>query len=146
MPKQPIVLITFYSRGGETEKIALAVAVGAVQARGLIRLRRMPDADAARVIEEFPQHKETLVRMCKEYAAPAEADLMNAGALVFVSPVGFTAGSPECRAYFEMLGHLRSQGKLEGKMTVTLDSKSNSVDAARLKGREIVGSLRGARA
>ncbi len=142
MPKQPIILITFYSRSGETEKTALAAAVGAVQARGLIRLRRMPDANPAGVIEEFPQHKETLVRMHKEYVAPAEADLLNADGLIFVAPAGFSAASPECRSYFEMLGRLRSQGKIEGKVTLTLESKSDSVEGARLKGREIVGSLK----
>ena len=144
MPKQPIILITFYSRGGETENLALAAAVGAVQARGLIRLRRMPDANPASVIQKFPQYKETLVRMHKEYVAPGEGDVLNADVLMFVNPAGFTPTTPECRAYFEMIERLRSQGKLEGKLTVTLESKSDSVDQARLKGREIAGSVSGA--
>ena len=37
------VLVIFYSRSGATETLALAAAVGAVQARGSIRLRRLSD-------------------------------------------------------------------------------------------------------
>ena len=40
---QPIVLVIFYSRCGSTEKLALAAAVGAVQSRAAIRLRRVAD-------------------------------------------------------------------------------------------------------
>ena len=36
------VLVTFYSRGGSTETLAHAAAVGARQARALKRQRRLP--------------------------------------------------------------------------------------------------------
>ena len=43
-------LVVFYSRHGETERLALAAGVGAVQARANIRLRRLKDlADAATI-------------------------------------------------------------------------------------------------
>jgi len=38
------VVVVFYSRTGSTERLALAAAVGAVQGRALIRLRRLPDS------------------------------------------------------------------------------------------------------
>jgi len=44
---QTIVVVTFYSRGGTTERLATAAAVGAVQMRAGIRMRRVPDADPA---------------------------------------------------------------------------------------------------
>ena len=44
---QPIVLVTFSCESGDTEKQALNAAVGAVQARAMIRLRRIPDTDTA---------------------------------------------------------------------------------------------------
>src|SRR5687767_8740543 len=75
---QPVVLIVFYSRCGSTEKLALAAAVGAVQGRALIRLRRMPDANAAKTLEQFSDCAETLLRMRREYIAPTEADLLGA--------------------------------------------------------------------
>ena len=38
------IVVTFYSLHGLTEKLALAAAVGAVQGRANIRLRRLPDS------------------------------------------------------------------------------------------------------
>src|SRR6185369_4801985 len=65
------VLVIFYSCSGETEKLALAAAVGAVQARGSIRLRRLTDEG-----EDIPECKEALKRMRREYVPPAQADVM----------------------------------------------------------------------
>ena len=91
---QAKVLITFYSRGGSTEKLALAAAVGAVQARASIRLRRLPDAMPAKTIEESPECKETLERMYKEYVAPAEADVLWANALILAASARRSATVP----------------------------------------------------
>src|SRR2546428_13718231 len=94
---QPIILITFYSRCGSTEKLALAAAVGAVQGRALIRLRRLPD------VEEFSGCKETLDRMHREYVAPREADILGADALVLAAPAGFGTASAERVRRFRFL-------------------------------------------
>ena len=121
---QSKVLITFYSRCGSTEKLALAAAVGAVQARASIRLRRLPDILPARTIEEFPECKETLQRMHKEYVAPAEADVLWADALVLAVPEQFNPSSVEWRGYIELLERLQSEGKLEGKTGSALGAGS----------------------
>jgi len=81
------VLVIFYSCSGETEKLALAAAVGAVQARGSIRLRRLTDAG-----EEIPEYKEALKRMRREYVPPAQADVMWAD-FVIVAMKGKLAGA-----------------------------------------------------
>jgi hypothetical protein len=57
------VLIIFSSSTGATEALALAAAVGAVQARANIRLRRLPDQSAG--------NGEDLIRMRREYVPPA---------------------------------------------------------------------------
>src|SRR5678815_5704596 len=75
---QPIVLVTFSCQTGDTEKLALSAAVVDVQARSLIRLRRIPDA-AGNV-----QNTE-VVRMRKEYVGPAEADIVGADALILAA-------------------------------------------------------------
>lgn len=121
---EPIVLITFYSRCGLTETLALAAAVGAVQERALIRLRRLPDVNPAKTIEEFPQCKETLVRMHKEYVAPTEADVLGADAIILGAAEGFTPSSKEWTAYFDLLARLRSEGKLKGKAGGAVGSES----------------------
>src|SRR6185369_10803076 len=71
------VLVIFYSRSGNTETLALAAAVGAVQARANIRMRRLPDAG-----ESVPACKETLARMRKEYVPPTSADTQWADAVI----------------------------------------------------------------
>src|SRR6187431_900203 len=73
---QTIVVVTFYSRGGTTERLATAAAVGAVQMRAGIRMRRVPDVNPAAALAQFPEHREELRRMHKEYVVPREADLV----------------------------------------------------------------------
>src|SRR6266699_2021619 len=67
------VLVIFYSTSGTTEKLALAAAVGAVQARASIRMRRLTDAG-----EESPE----CARMRREYVPPKEADALWADAVI----------------------------------------------------------------
>src|SRR5262245_16410797 len=81
------VLVIFSSSCGETEKLALAAAVGADQARGSIRLRRLTDAG-----EDIPECKETLARMRREYVPPAPADVTWAD-FVIVGMKGKIAGT-----------------------------------------------------
>jgi hypothetical protein len=70
------VLVIFYCRTGSTEALALASAVGAVQGRANIRLRRL--ADAGRDTES----SEVLVRMRREYVQPTAADTAWADAVI----------------------------------------------------------------
>lgn len=106
---QPVVLITFYCRNGETEKSALEAAVGAVQARGLIRLRRLPDLDTAPGNEDFG-------RMRKEYVPPTEKDVLGADALVLVASSDYPLSSPVWASYSSLLSRLRDEGQLRSKV------------------------------
>jgi multimeric flavodoxin WrbA len=109
MAQQPIVLITFSCQSGDTEKLALGAAVGAVQARALIRLRRLPDSDTA-------QASDTLIRMRKEYVVPAEKDILGADALIFASSSDVTASSEPWQSFLDLLWKLHGEGKLNGKV------------------------------
>jgi len=68
------VLVIFDSCSGATETLALAAAVGAVQARANIRMRRLPD--------NSPESNETLARMRREYVPPTAADALWADAVI----------------------------------------------------------------
>ena len=68
------VLVIFDSCSGATETLALAAAVGAVQARANIRMRRLPD--------DSPESNETLARMRREYVPPTPADVLWADAVI----------------------------------------------------------------
>jgi NAD(P)H dehydrogenase (quinone) len=159
---QPIVLVIFYSRSGSTEKLALAAAVGAVQSRAAIRLRRLAD------MNEASECTETLVRLRKEYIAPREIDVIAADGLVFAAPAGFSISSPEWAEFISMLRKLSSEEKLAGKTAAVIDTgdratlisfetvmtelglitvtreptKLDSVEQATALGRKIAGILR----
>jgi len=83
------VLVIFYSCSGSTEKLALAAAVGAVQERANIRLRRLPDNSL--------ECGDDLIRMRREYVPPAQADALWADAVV-VAIDGKIGGCAETNA------------------------------------------------
>jgi len=131
---QPIVLVIFYSRSGATEKLALAAGVGAVQERALIRLRRLPDVNPQWVIDRYPESKEALVRMHREYVPPAESDLLSADAIIFAMPHDLKT-SEDWKPHLDMLARLRSEGKLEGKLVAALNP--GTVEEATQQGRKV---------
>jgi len=114
---QPTVLVTFSCESGETEKQALSAAVGAVQARAMIRLRRIPDTDADR-------RNETLLRMRKEYVSPGEADVLGADALILAAGAETTEASQPWQTFLSLLRRLGSEGKLEGKVGAAIGGLS----------------------
>jgi multimeric flavodoxin WrbA len=130
---QIIVVVTFYSRGGTTERLATAAAVGAVQARAGIRLRRLADPDPAATIARFPAHAEALRRMQKEYVPPREVDLAAADVLVLASPADVGPASPEWAPYVEMLRRLQTEGKLQRKVGAVVDTGASALLAGLLQ-------------
>ena len=156
------VVVVFYSRTGSTERLALAAAVGAVQGRANIRLRRLADPEGEAIDEEHGE------RMNTEYVAPREADAAWAEAIVVGMPAGADSLSAEFEQYFNSLAALRDQGKFEGKIgasfsegigtgplyaamcraglsTVPLLSGPDALTAARLQGRRVANMVRALR-
>src|SRR5690348_14632156 len=85
------VVVVFYSRLGTTEQLALAVGVGAIQARGDIRLRRLADLADAQTIAASPAWTENLVRMNRDYVTPRPADIEWADVVVLGTPSNSSA-------------------------------------------------------
>jgi len=114
------VVVAFYSRCGHTETLALAAAVGAVQGRSLIRLRRLLDTngDAPMTAE----CEEAFVRMRKEYVPPTEKDVIGNAALILVPSPGATPESSEWAEFCAMLARLGSAGQLAGKVAAVVDT------------------------
>jgi len=124
MSAQSAVVVTFYSRCGATETLALAAAVGAVQGRSLIRLRRLPDQDVSS--PDGPDCADTLARMRKEYVAPTEKDILGNAALILVPSAGATPESSEWAEFATLLARLGSEGRLAGKVGAVVDSGSEA--------------------
>jgi len=108
----PGILVVFSSRTGDTEKLALAAAVGAVQARARIRLRRLPHAD-----DEGPEMPEALRRMQREYIAPQVADLDWADAIVFCPSSGL---DQEWVGFLELLGGMSRKRTSGGRLAAVV--------------------------
>jgi flavodoxin len=108
---QPVVLIIFSCQTGDTEKLALSAAVGAIQGRALIRLRRLPETDSAST-------SETLKRMRKEYVAPSETDIAGADVILLVSSPTLDNSTEPWDTFVTTLRKL--QGKLEDKVRAAI--------------------------
>lgn len=109
------VLVVFYSRYGTAEQLALAVGLGAIQAKGSIRLRRLPDLASPDTIAADGSWREHLERMNRDYVAPRPADPAWADVVVLAT----SSASPEeveqyCRS---LQAALPLTGKLAGPVT-----------------------------
>lgn len=110
------VLVTFYSRYGKTEKLALAAGLGAIQAKANIRLRRIADLADPETIQADPEWKRSLDRMNRDYVAPRPADSAWADVLLLATP---EESSVELETY---VSSLRSVGPMAGKIAAPLAS------------------------
>jgi NAD(P)H dehydrogenase (quinone) len=110
------VLIAFYSRGGSTEALALAIAEGARAEGSEVRLRRAREFVGPDVMALAPGWQENADRMNAIYEAPTPADVEWADAIIFGTPTRFGNASAELKAFIDSLGGLWFQGKLNGKV------------------------------
>lgn len=97
------VLVVFYSRGGETERLAVCIAEGAVRAGARIKLRRARDIAPEERIAADAAWQEARDRMHQEYATPRPADAEWADAIAFGTRDAAGTTSPELDAYLEWL-------------------------------------------
>ena len=127
------VVVVFYSRYGETEKIALAAGVGAIQARAVIRLRRLADlADEATIAGDARWAAER-ERMNRDYIAPRVVDAEWADLIIVASP----KDKPE-----EMEGYLSGLGDVAGKVAVLPDFSPDAIAVARAHGKRVTEMAR----
>jgi hypothetical protein len=148
------VLVVFYSRYGSTERLALAAAVGAVQGRANIRLRRL--ADSSEASADWQEHRD---RMNKEYVAPRDSDAEWADAILLGMPGNGEALSPEMERYFQSLDELKGKtaapfisaawvpavcAALSGRGADVLPGpvEADTSTAARMQGRRIAEAAR----
>jgi NAD(P)H dehydrogenase (quinone) len=108
------VLIVFYSRYGNAERVALAAGVGAIQARANIRLRRVADHADAKTIDATPAWRENLERMNRDYVVPRPADPQWADVIVLATP------SDSCAEIEAYCASLRSVAPMAGKIAAPL--------------------------
>ena len=116
------VLVVFFSRYGRAERLALAVGVGAIEAEGNIRLRRLPDDATPEVIQADVAWRESLDRMNRDYVAPRPADPVWADVIVLATPAD---SSREIEAYVATLPAL---GPMGAKIAAPLAPEDDACD------------------
>jgi hypothetical protein len=100
------VVVVFYSRYGGTEQRALAAGLGAIQARGVIRLRRLADLADEATIAGDPRWAAERERMNRDYVSPRPADAEWADVILVASPGDTPA---EMEHYLSALAGLRAK-------------------------------------
>jgi NAD(P)H dehydrogenase (quinone) len=125
-----IVLVTFYSRNGATERLATAAGVGAVQARAGIRMRRLVESDREATLARHPESAATLQQMWKEYVPPKEADVLAAGGIVVGLPGDMSPASEACAPFFDLLRTLQADGRLSGKAAAVVGTGGTAAATA----------------
>ena len=108
------VLIVFYSRYGNAERIALAAGVGAIEARANIRLRRVTDHADPKTIDAVPAWRENLDRMNRDYVAPRPTDPPWADVIVLATP------SESCVEIESFCASLPAMAAMSGKIAAPL--------------------------
>ena len=114
-----IVLVVFYSRHGTTEKLALAAALGAIQARANIRLRRVADLVDRGTIDANVEWRENVDRMARDYVAPRPADPIWADVIVLATP------QQPAREIEQYCTTLASEQAVAGKIAAPLAPSGN---------------------
>lgn len=125
------VLVVFYSRYGVTEKAALAAGVGAIQARGLIRLRRLADLTDVETIARDSQWAAERERMNRDYVTPRPGDAEWADVIIAASP----KDKPE-----EMTRYLADLAGLSAKVAAL--PTPDSIATARAYGKQVTEAAR----
>lgn len=141
-PSEVHILVIFSCDTGAVEPLALAAAVGAVQARALIRLRRIVNPGEAVFAETE--------RLGREYVAPREADAAWADGFVLAAPgpfsldflntvraLGALVGKPLVFLSVDQADELKNAGVLSDAEVVTVDR-----DGAVLTGRRVAETSR----
>jgi hypothetical protein len=132
------VVVVFYSRYGNTEQLALAAGVGAIQAHANIRVRRLKDLADAGTIARDPRWIENLERMNRDYIAPREIDVDWADVILVVS---CPDSLRETEQYVEAL--LATPGRNDRLLIVPLvDAPGDRLASAREQAHKAVENAR----
>jgi NAD(P)H dehydrogenase (quinone) len=139
------VVVVFFADAGSMERLAQAAAVGAVQGRALIRLRRLPDV----------HYDSTYV----EYVAPRDADAEWADAIMVGMPPEMDSLPEDFARYLGKLAgkigasytdgagsaSLGATMQRAGLVTAAVMSGADALEAARLQGRRVADMARSLR-
>ena len=120
MKINPDVLIVFYTRRGNTAKMAEAIAEGAKEIGANIKLLRLADDIPMEIVEKDENWLQIHNDLDKKYPTSDEfsiiKEMANADAIVFGSPTRFGNMAHEMKKMWDLSTELWFTGKLIGKV------------------------------
>ena len=120
------ILIVFYSRYGNTAKLAEAIAEGARAVPGAeVNLRRVADLAPAEVIARDVRWTATRQELAK-YPPPTLADLEGADAIIFGTPTRFGNMTAELKSFIDLTGGIWVKGTLVDKVGSVFTTNSTA--------------------
>jgi NAD(P)H dehydrogenase (quinone) len=134
------VLVLFYSRTGLTERLAVLLAEGAIQAGAKIRLRRSRDLLSEELMAADEAGRSERDRMQKEFAAPRLEDVAWADVIAFGTPAAMGGVSVELGATLVQIGTL-GRGSLARKAATAFTSSYGAIAGAELALSELQSRL-----
>ena len=121
------ILIVFYSRYGNTAKLAEAIAEGVRQVEGAEAvMRKVRETAPPLVIARDEKWQQAHDEMAQKYPEATLADLEEADAIIFGSPTRFGNMSAELKLFLDTTGPLWGQGKLIDKVAAVFCTNSTA--------------------
>ena len=121
------VLIVFYSRYGNTARLAEGIANGARKVAGAeVIMRKVNETAPPQIISRDENWQRAHDEMAQKYPAPTMAELEEADAIIFGSPTRYGNMSAELKLFLDTTGPLWVQGKLIGKVAAVFCTNSTA--------------------
>ena len=121
------ILVVFYSRYGNTARLAEGVANGVRKVEGAeVIMRKVNETAPAQIISRDESWQRAYDGMAQKYPAPSMAELEEADAIIFGSPTRFGNMSAELKLFIDTTGTLWVQGKLIGKVAAVFCTNSTA--------------------
>jgi NAD(P)H dehydrogenase (quinone) len=121
------ILIVFYSRYGNTARLAEGIAKGARKVEGAeVMMRKINETAPAQIISKDEKWQRAHDEMVRKYQAPTLAELEEADAIIFGSPTRYGNMSAELKLFMDTTGPLWAQGKLISKVAAVFCTNSTA--------------------
>jgi NAD(P)H dehydrogenase (quinone) len=121
------ILIVFYSRYGNTARLAEGIANGARKVEGAeVMMRKVNETAPAQIISKDEKWQQAHDEMAQKYQSPTMAELEEADAIIFGSPTRYGNMSAELKLFIDTTGPLWAQGKLIGKVAAVFCTNSTA--------------------
>ena len=121
------ILIVFYSRYGNTARLAEGIANGVRKVEEAeVMMRKVSETAPPQIISRDGNWQRTHDEMAQKYPAPTLMELEQADAIIFGSPTRYGNMSAELKLFIDTTGPLWVQGKLIGKIAAVFCTNSTA--------------------